>query len=567
MRRHVLSRTVVVLLLVTAVGVVGTAPAFAALPKIKQFSPISGPAGTSVTILGANFTGASSVAFNGTLSVFTVNSVSKITATVPAGATTGPIAISTPGGDAISATSFTVVPPVPTIVASPSTGPPGKMLTVSGSNFGASETVDVYFDTADMVLASTGATGSFSTTLSVPAWAAPGTHWITADGRRSGLSAQTSFLVQTDWAQFRGGPKHRGRNSTENVLNSGTVSGIDLDWSFTTGGIVSSSPVVANGVVYVGSEDHKVYARNASTGAQLWSFTAGGAVKSSPAVAGGVVYVGSDDSKVYALSTSTGESLWSFTTGAMVESSPAVAGGVVYVGSDDGKVYALNAATGTQLWSFTVGQPVLSSPAVANGVVYFGSWDLKVYALNASTGGLIWSFTTGFFVQSSPTVANGVVYIGSRDNKVYALTASTGALLWSFTTGGAVFSSPAVENGTVYIGSDDAKVYALNASTGAQLWFAPTGFKVWSAPAVANDVVYIGSGDGKVYAFNTYSGTRLWSYDTGVFVQSSPAVVNGTVYAGSRGGAFFAFDLAGGSSVVARPDPRTLVPDRHLKPV
>jgi outer membrane protein assembly factor BamB len=59
---------------------------------------------------------------------------------------------------------------------------------------------------------------------------------------------------------------------------------------------------VANGVVYVGSDDHNVYALNASTGALLWQYTTGGAVESSPAVANGVVYTGSDDGSVYAFS-------------------------------------------------------------------------------------------------------------------------------------------------------------------------------------------------------------------------------------------------------------------------
>jgi len=54
------------------------------------------------------------------------------------------------------------------------------------------------------------------------------------------------------------------------------------------GGLVNSSPVMANGVVYVGSYDGNVYALNARTGALLWKYTTGGAVESSPAVANGV---------------------------------------------------------------------------------------------------------------------------------------------------------------------------------------------------------------------------------------------------------------------------------------
>jgi hypothetical protein len=96
---------------------------------------------------------------------------------------------------------------------------------------------------------------------------------------------------------------------------------------------VYSSPAVVNGVVYVGSRDHNVYALNASTGAKLWSYATGNWVESSPAVAKGVVHVGSDDGNVYALDASTGAKLWSYTTGDWVEPSPAVANGVVYIGS------------------------------------------------------------------------------------------------------------------------------------------------------------------------------------------------------------------------------------------
>jgi outer membrane protein assembly factor BamB len=57
---------------------------------------------------------------------------------------------------------------------------------------------------------------------------------------------------------------------------------------------------VANGVVYVGSYDNKVYALNARTGAKLWSYATGSSVYSSPSVVNGMVYIGSDDDKIYA---------------------------------------------------------------------------------------------------------------------------------------------------------------------------------------------------------------------------------------------------------------------------
>ena len=80
-------------------------------PTLTSFAPTSDPVGASVTLGGSGFTDATAVSFNGTAAAFTVNSDTQITATVPSGATSGSICVTTPGGTATSATSFTVIPP------------------------------------------------------------------------------------------------------------------------------------------------------------------------------------------------------------------------------------------------------------------------------------------------------------------------------------------------------------------------------------------------------------------------------------------------------------------------
>jgi len=79
-------------------------------PGITNFSPASGTVSSSVIIKGTNFAGASVVWFNGTNAIFTLNSSNQITATVPIGATTGPVSVIAPGGLATSVGNFTVLP-------------------------------------------------------------------------------------------------------------------------------------------------------------------------------------------------------------------------------------------------------------------------------------------------------------------------------------------------------------------------------------------------------------------------------------------------------------------------
>ena len=198
-------------------------------------------------------------------------------------------------------------------------------------------------------------------------------------------------------------------------------------WNVAVGGFPWSS-AVANGVVYVGTGSSlgtgpgTVYALNANTGALLWKYATGGTVDSSPTVANGAVYIASNDGILYALNAGTGAKLWSFTTGDSAGSSPAVANGVVYVGSTDNNVYALDAITGARLWSFATGGTLNSSPAVANGVVYVGAGYIfdtvpgTVFALNASTGARLWSYSEpislhSFTSFSGINVVDGVVYV------------------------------------------------------------------------------------------------------------------------------------------------------------
>ena len=164
---------------------------------------------------------------------------------------------------------------------------------------------------------------------------------------------------------------------------------------------------------------------NASTGERIWRYRTGFNVRSSPAVSDGVVYIGSRDHAIYALNASTGDLIWNYITeGEEVASSPAFSVGVVYVGSLDHILYALNASTGVLLWNYTTGDLIYSSPTFSGGVVYVGSWDHNLYALNASTGVLLWNYTTGNHIYSSPAVSGGVVYIGSHDHNVYAFTSA-----------------------------------------------------------------------------------------------------------------------------------------------
>jgi uncharacterized protein (TIGR03437 family) len=72
--------------------------------------PTSRKVGQRVAILGTNLTGTTSVTFNGIAATFKVISGSLISASVPTGATTGPVQVVTPSGTLTSNVPFSVIP-------------------------------------------------------------------------------------------------------------------------------------------------------------------------------------------------------------------------------------------------------------------------------------------------------------------------------------------------------------------------------------------------------------------------------------------------------------------------
>jgi hypothetical protein len=119
-----------------AIGPTATDDIIAFLEGISfsPFAPTFGPVGTGVTITSTNFIGATAVSFNGVASPFTVSPSGTITTTVPAGATTGPITVTTPSsGPMVTTTRFTVTPAITSFA--PTSGSIGTAVTITGTTF------------------------------------------------------------------------------------------------------------------------------------------------------------------------------------------------------------------------------------------------------------------------------------------------------------------------------------------------------------------------------------------------------------------------------------------------
>jgi outer membrane protein assembly factor BamB len=354
--------------------------------------------------------------------------------------------------------------------------------------------------------------------------------------------------ITSNWPMWGNDPAH---SSTAQV----GPSNLTLAWKFTTGGAVISSPTVADGIVYVGSQDKNIYAIGAWSGNLIWNFTTRDAVESSPAVANGKVYTGGDDGYVYCLNAYTGTLIWkTFVNGDLpftfenlvLKSSPTVSGGNVYIGSLDGYLYALDANNGNIVWQTKTNGPIECSPAVSDGAVYFTSQEPTagaLYKLDANTGAVIWKqqlpyeyqYVGGDEMLGSPSVADGMVFASANVRTYYGINANTGDIVWNYSDPAAIefiYCSPIYVNGELFI-IDKFNIVCINATNGHTFWSFFTGDELYTSPTYADGKIYDVSSQRDVFILNANNkGAKIATYTTPSSSWSSPTIANGMLYVG-----------------------------------
>jgi uncharacterized repeat protein (TIGR03803 family) len=157
------------------------------LDPFVETLPGFGKVGAAVIILGTNLTGSTSVSFSGTAATFTVVSGTEITATVPAGATTGTVSVTTPGGTINSNVKFRVIPQITSFT--PTGGAVGTVVTITGVSL--TQTTAVSF--GGVKASSFTVNSDTQVTATVPTGAKTGKIAITTPGGTA--TSPTSFAV------------------------------------------------------------------------------------------------------------------------------------------------------------------------------------------------------------------------------------------------------------------------------------------------------------------------------------------------------------------------------------
>ncbi len=182
------------------------------------------------------------------------------------------------------------------------------------------------------------------------------------------------------------------------------------------------SPTVVNGIVYTSGMDSAgenaiFYALDAGTGEVKWKlniYELGG----TPLVANGLVYVGDGEGYLNAIDAVSGQPAWRTNAGPWTYFAE-LEGNDLYYTTVSGYLQKVDASSGNVVWSVLLASnPFVQPGAVfANGALYAGDNVGTLHAINAASGATIWTLqTTGAPIMSSPCIvdSSGNVFYGGK---------------------------------------------------------------------------------------------------------------------------------------------------------
>ena len=251
-----------------------------------------------------------------------------------------------------------------------------------------------------------------------------------------------------DWHMYMNDLMFSGRSPDQQIKPP-----LRLVWEFKTSGPIEASPIVVNDVVYIGSNDGRLYALDAKVWGIRWVFDAGSAIRFSAVTSGRRVYFCTRDSKCYALNAKTGEKLWEFKTEGWIDGPPVVFDGTVYIGSFPTRIYLLDAISG-KMKSKRNGSVRIDGNGYGcvNGV-----FRPVIPQYNES----LWrGYTEGS--DSYPVIANGFAYIGARNGKIHAFNITSKSEAWAHQVKGPINAAPAISDGYLYATSLDGSIYTFS---------------------------------------------------------------------------------------------------------
>ena len=264
----------------------------------------------------------------------------------------------------------------------------------------------------------------------------------------------------------------------------------------------------------------------------IWEFTTEeNPTTGSPLVKDGVVYIGSNDGRIYALDALTGEKRWSHETQDWVDNTPALSDDLLVVSSFDGRVTIYDTDTGKRRFTFRgFNRLVMASPVIMDDSVYV-----------AYRNGLV----TGINLHEEEVLFYKRWYRLRLQLWLWGMTEHPGlpkGVNWVYRTGAVIENTPAVDANTLYVPVEGGRMHAIDRVTGKRVWVYSADADKLSTPTLVENTIIVTDSKGVLRAIDKDTGEEQWSQQVAESISSTPVLADGTLYLASRDGNLYALE-------------------------
>lgn len=387
------------------------------------------------------------------------------------------------------------------------------------------------------------------------------------------LSLPTAVALAADWPTT-GGDDRRAGVSEEKITPP-----LSLLWRYTALPVsTASAPTVVGKTVYFAGKNNTdansggvLFALDTKTGSRKWMYPSDTGLKdkafflTSPVIADGKIYIGASDGYLYIVDATNGQEVNKIRTGGSVAGTPVISDGKLYFGSNDNSVYSFDAnsfdVSGDWRVPFRAKENINSSLISADGYLFFTTADQNVHGILQSSGRSKWELRLPFKYQPNAAVyADNTLFVPSGP-RLFAIQPASGNMRWTKELPGDILAPPTATQGVVYVSCRDTAtqqyfLYAIRSSNRREVWAEPTVLPAApsATPSIVGDIIYVPTRRGVIVAVNREDGNILWTYraqpsanranvtlPTETSIQASLAVSDGTIYALTEDGTLSAF--------------------------
>ena len=332
---------------------------------------------------------------------------------------------------------------------------------------------------------------------------------------------------------------------------------------------IQSSPVIANGTVYIADARGTLHAIDLQTGKPRWKYKTGDSFAATPLVYDNKVFIGDLSGIFHAVSADTGQKLWTVDTESAINSSANAAGSSILFANDGAMMFCLNAADGKILWKATGGDRINSAPAIAPAppsmqlaaaqpahpaptggarlspdrlIAYFGGCDGVLRALDIQTGKEIFTVEIDVPIPGSPALLGDRLVVGTDLGRVIGINVAQRQILWTWQNPDSemlIYASPAIADGLAVVGARDRQVHAIDLQTGLRKWAFRTRGDVDAAPVISAGRVYAPSKDKSLYVLDLKTGRLLWQFNAGRAIEAAVAIASNLLILADTSGTVF----------------------------